>query len=170
MEIFFRTAVEVALRAPYTLINSEFNPFLFAPIGEESNGMMLSVISALARLEIDPWEEAARLAGLPKEAAATALDHLIERLPRGLWARSDIPAIAASLIELLPRGARAAPSDQAEAAGGGKRGVPTIAWLMVLTLVATVFFNMAIDRGPHTGGAGDAANLRSSTISPSTQR
>lgn len=120
-------AVKVTLRAPYTLINSDFNPFLFAPIGEEGNGMMLSVVSALARLEIDPWEEAARLASLPKEAAATALDHLIGRLPRGLWARSDIPAIAASLIELLPRNARAAQPEHATVIGRGKVGAPTIA-------------------------------------------
>jgi hypothetical protein len=94
--------IEMALRAPYTLINSEFNQFLFAPIGEEGNGMMLSVVSALARLDIDPWEEAARLAGLPKEMAAAALNQLIDRLPRGLWMRSDTPSIAARLIELLP--------------------------------------------------------------------
>jgi hypothetical protein len=32
---------------------SEFDPFLFAPVGEERNGMLLSVLSALARLEVD---------------------------------------------------------------------------------------------------------------------
>lgn len=45
----------------YSLPNSEFNAFVFAPIGEERNGMLLSVMSALARRDIDPWQEAARL-------------------------------------------------------------------------------------------------------------
>ena len=33
---------------------SEFDAFLFAHIGEEKNGMLLSVLSALARLDLDP--------------------------------------------------------------------------------------------------------------------
>jgi hypothetical protein len=41
---------------------SDFDAFLFAPVGEERNGMLLSVLSALARLDVDPWQEAARLA------------------------------------------------------------------------------------------------------------
>ena len=160
-------AVQVALPGSYSPVNSEFNTFLFAPIGEEGNGMMLSVASALARLEIDPWEEAARLAGLPKEAATTVLDHLIDRLPRGLWARSDIPAIAASLIELLPHGIRATKPARTKTAGHGKVGISTIAWLLVLALVAAVFFSAPRDR---TSRVDSAANPRSSTTSPSTQR
>lgn len=35
--------------------------------------MLLSVISALARLGIDPWQEAARLTQLPKELATQHL-------------------------------------------------------------------------------------------------
>jgi hypothetical protein len=34
-------------------------------------------------IEVDPWQEAARLADLPTELAAAALDGLIRRLPRG---------------------------------------------------------------------------------------
>lgn len=158
----------MTLRAPYTLINSEFNTFLFAPIGEEGNGMMLSVVSALARLGIDPWEEAARLAALPKEAAASALDRLIERLPRGLWARSDIPAIAASLIELLPRGAHVVPPAQRKGAGRGRVSVSTVAWLLVLILMATVFFSVGGNRTP--GGESGTTSFRSSTASPPVVR
>ena len=73
----------MTLPSPFALPHSQFNEFLFALIGMERNGMPLSVISALARLEVDPWQEAARLADLPKELAATALDGLIRRLPGG---------------------------------------------------------------------------------------
>jgi hypothetical protein len=35
-------------------------------VGDEQNGMPLSVVSAFTRLGLDPWEEGARLATLPK--------------------------------------------------------------------------------------------------------
>ena len=65
-------------------LGSEFDNFLFAPIAEEGNGMMLSVISALARLNLDPWQEANNLAGLPGETATKRLASLlIAALPEG---------------------------------------------------------------------------------------
>ena len=72
--------------------------------------MPLSVVSALARLEVDPWQEAARLADLPKELAAAALDGLIRRLPAGGWDQAETRKIADRLIELLPRRTAAARS------------------------------------------------------------
>ena len=52
--------------------------FLCAPIGEDRNGTTLSVLSALARLDVDPWSEATSLARMPREAAAERLTALIE--------------------------------------------------------------------------------------------
>lgn len=52
------------------LIGPEFDKFLCASIGEDRNGTMLSVLSALARLDVDPWQEAADL--------APGLSHLAE--------------------------------------------------------------------------------------------
>lgn len=80
----------------------EFNDFLYAPIGADGNEMPLSVLSALTRLNVDPWEEAAELSELPKDTATHRLASLIERLPGGRWALADSRAIAGSLIELLP--------------------------------------------------------------------
>jgi hypothetical protein len=85
-------------------VSTDFNEFLYAPIGTEENKMALSVLSALARLNIDPWAEAARLAALPKDMAAQRLTSLIARLPRGRWAQSDCAPIANRLIEFLPQG------------------------------------------------------------------
>jgi hypothetical protein len=81
----------------------EFDNFLFAPIGVERNEMALSVLSGLARLGVDPWEEAAELSELPKDTAAQRLASLIARLPVGRWAQVDSREIADRLIELLPR-------------------------------------------------------------------
>ena len=82
---------------------SDFDDFLFATIGDDNNGMLLSVNSALARSGVDPWEEAATLARLPAETATRNLASLIAALPEGPSARPDPGTIAARLIALLPR-------------------------------------------------------------------
>ena len=45
----------------------EFDDFLYAPIGADEGEMPLSVLSALARSDLDPWQEAAELSDLPKD-------------------------------------------------------------------------------------------------------
>jgi hypothetical protein len=73
------------------LLGPEFDAFLFASVGKESNGGSLSVLSALAQADVDPWREAAELARMPREAAnqrltasapATIADRLVKLLPR----------------------------------------------------------------------------------------
>jgi len=88
---------------PTSIAGSEFDKFLYAPIVEESSGMLLSVLSALARLNIDPWDEAARLARLPCEVATAALMKVIAALPNGLSEGLDAGARARELVALLPR-------------------------------------------------------------------
>lgn len=83
--------------------HSEFNPFLFASVGEDGAGVDITVLSALARLGFDPWGEAARLADLPKEAATQALTATIALLPPGSWKAAEVRGIAVRLIDSLPR-------------------------------------------------------------------
>jgi hypothetical protein len=71
-----------------SVIPSEFNDFLFASIGEQENETPLSVLSALARLDVEPWQEAARLAQLPKDQAIQDLSSMIGELPGGRWKAS----------------------------------------------------------------------------------
>jgi hypothetical protein len=80
----------------------EFDDFLYALIDEDSEGTQLSVLSALARLKVDPWEEAAALAGLPPETATQRLAALLASLPDEPPAQRDARAIATRLITLLP--------------------------------------------------------------------
>ena len=84
------------------LIEPEFDEFLCAPIGDDRNGTGLSVLSALARLNVNPWEEATSLALMPREAAVVRLAALIDTLPNegtiGISA-----TIATDLVALLPR-------------------------------------------------------------------
>src|SRR6266478_3391184 len=96
----------MALPARFSLLHSDLNDFLFAAVGEEQNGMPLNVVSALTRLGIDPWEEAARLAALPKALAAEALAPIIARLPVARPQPSENFAISQQLVELLPASKR----------------------------------------------------------------
>jgi hypothetical protein len=93
-------------------LRPDLNDFLYATIGEERNEMQLSVLSALTRLNVDPWAEAIELCELPKEAAAQRLASLIARLPAVHWALADSRAVARGLIELLP--------------GPGSHGMPPV--------------------------------------------
>jgi hypothetical protein len=81
----------------------EFDQFLFAPIGEDRNDTPLSVLSALARLDVDPWHEAANLARLPGKTATQRLASLIAALPDGSSQGLDPGTVAVRLIALLPR-------------------------------------------------------------------
>ena len=83
--------------------DNKFDTFLHAPIGADGNGVALSVLSALARLDVDPWEEAAVLSALSKERGAQRLAALISRLPNSRPALEDTRTIADGLISLLPR-------------------------------------------------------------------
>src|SRR5271165_5015170 len=86
------------------LIGPEFDEFLGAPIGVDRNGTTLSVLSALARLDVDPWQEATSLARMPREAAAERLTALIDALPREPASASPSQTSAADLVALLPNG------------------------------------------------------------------
>jgi hypothetical protein len=88
--------------ASFSTLASEFDAFLYAAIGEDRNGMPLSIVSALARMDLDPWHEAAGLAAVSVETATGKLTSLLAALPPILTGPS--PGItAARLIALLPR-------------------------------------------------------------------
>src|SRR5690242_20785761 len=92
----------MALPASFSLLHSELNDVLYATLGKEENGEPLSVLSALTRLDIDPWEEGARLAELPKEAAVRALTPLIALFPEEHRSPAQVRDIAVRLAALLP--------------------------------------------------------------------
>src|ERR1700742_3475712 len=81
--------------AVFAMRTSAFNDFLYAPVGEEENGMVLTALSALARLGVDPWAEAARLSALPRDAATKRLSAIISGSSHGQWAASAVNDIAA---------------------------------------------------------------------------
>jgi hypothetical protein len=102
------------------LIGPEFDDFLGASIGEDRNGTGLSVLSALARLDVDPWQEATSLARMPREAATARLTELIDALPRSATDAIPSRTSAADLVALLPKrkAPNVRPSDSVFAATG----------------------------------------------------
>ncbi|NYZ15107.1 hypothetical protein HL658_21400 [Azospirillum sp. RWY-5-1] len=135
------------LRAEYTLHQSDLAEFLAAPVWEETNGGPLSVLSALARLDVDPWAEAARLAALPRDAAASALSAILRRLPGDTPDAADVGMIANRLVELLPSGGSATTTDDGEAGrvrsripAGNRLRVKGAAryWLILILLVLLI--------------------------------
>jgi hypothetical protein len=85
------------------LLGREFDNFLFASIGDDRDGPVLSVVSVLARLDVDPWKEAIDLARMPKHQATDRLASLIASLPKGSTAGLAPDAIAGRLVALLPQ-------------------------------------------------------------------
>jgi hypothetical protein len=90
-------------------IGVEFQPFLYAQIGDDANGVPLSVLSAPGRLNIDPWEQAAHWGRLTRKSAIQELTELIAELPLGPralpigQAAQAVPAaIPTRLVAMLP--------------------------------------------------------------------
>jgi len=80
----------------------QFDQFLYASVGDDANGIPLTVLSALARMDVDPWEEAAKLTQLPRASAVTQLVTLLAALRHAPVAGLDPARIAPPLIALLP--------------------------------------------------------------------
>ncbi len=137
--------------------DSRFDGFLFAPVGEDGKGMMVSVVSALARLGFDPQAEAADLARLPRDSAERQLAAAVARLPDVPSAKAEPGTIAARLIALLP----------AAASSTGAEGAPVrqplaakylIGWTLVvfLVLAAQNFAASERSQGPQAGAVSAA--------------
>jgi hypothetical protein len=81
----------------------EFDRFLQAFVGEDRNGNAVTVLSALARLDLEPWEEAAALAVLEKEAAGSRLEMLLSQFRDVPALKQDSGTLARKLTRLLPK-------------------------------------------------------------------
>jgi len=85
------------------MLRKDFDEFLFAPVGVDATGMPVTLLTVLARLGVDPWEEAADLAHLSREPAMQRLASRLEAMPNGPKSAADTVNIATRLIALLHR-------------------------------------------------------------------
>jgi hypothetical protein len=139
------------------LIGPEFDEFLGASIGEDRNGTGLSVLSAFARLNVDPWQEAMSLARMPRNAAVVRLNALIDALPSE--PPIDIPArtIGADLVALLPRHDKLnvrSPDDVFAAVGSRRRQILMALSAFVIMLIVVFVLSAAL-----SPWLGNGANL-----------
>jgi hypothetical protein len=118
-------------------LTPDFDNFLFARIDKSSEETPLSVLSVLARLGVDPWEEAARLAQLPRLEAVKRLASMIAAIPGASSACLDAGTLSDRLISLLPSrpAVIALPRLEAAVRSRGKSWWPVWIFLAVFLLV-----------------------------------
>jgi hypothetical protein len=80
-----------------------FQRFLGASVGKDANGTKVTVLSMLARLGVDPWDEAADLSAMPEGPAGHKLEALIARFRDVPTLVADRGRIASDLVAFLPR-------------------------------------------------------------------
>ena len=141
---------------------TDLDPFLFAPIGEERNGMLLSVLSALARLDKDPWQEAATLNTLPVQDAAARLTSLLSGA-----ANPPEPTTIARLIALLPRSLLHEGKPR-EIAWGSPKSTPWVVAAYIVMAFIMICTEQLFERPDAAGSlqAGATAHSAEADVSP----
>ncbi|MFQ6548133.1 hypothetical protein AADZ90_009245 [Aestuariibius sp. 2305UL40-4] len=116
---------------------SDYDVFLQAEVGKDRTGAALTVLSALARLGLEPWTEAKELARLGKEDAEFRLNAHLEAI-------TDVPALALAseskatkLVSLLPKRA-SLPFVKERHTGRFRFPRVRLFWILSVLLVAAV--------------------------------
>jgi hypothetical protein len=147
------------------LLGREFDDFLYASIGEDRNGTELSVLSALARLDVDPWQETASLARMPRERATERLTAVIAAARKDLAISLAPETIATRLIALLPQAAAfSAPASATLLKTASIRSWRFFVALIVLVLLLASYFVFAAR--PSLGSGPDSAVTSVQTAAP----
>jgi hypothetical protein len=82
-------------------LRTDLNDFLFTSVANDANGMHLTMLSALARSGVDPWDEAARLAALSRESATQKVVEMLAGVPNGPSPGDQTTSMAAKLVAQL---------------------------------------------------------------------
>ena len=119
--------------ASLQVLPSAYDDFLYASVGESTNAALLTVLSILARQNVDPWEEAADLSRLPPDTAARRLTAMITASP---GPASNRAAVADRLLALLPRRIPSVDGMPIAAPGAAVRPVDRLASRVPLMVIA----------------------------------
>jgi hypothetical protein len=148
-------------------LTSTYNHFLFAPICEEANGMQLSVLSALARMDVDPWEEASRLTAMPKTIAEKTLVSTLDLVPGRSWNPLETEVIAARLVQLLPQRGEDVTIAPTETARVGTQRTGWLVWLgfaLAISLLSPRHQATTTDAGVSTSKSSATSQLESGSV------
>jgi hypothetical protein len=118
-------------------LTRQFDNFLFAQVTEGSEAP-LSVLSMLARLDIDPWDEAAKLARLPRTAAAKRLSDFITATLGASSPYLNAAKVSERLTDLLPATVSSGGRTRQGAAAGVFKEAWPVTWLVVVALVFAI--------------------------------
>ena len=133
----------MALRPLFAPLRPDLDPFLFAVVAEGENGIPLSTISALTQLDLDPWDEAGRLAGLAKGDAVEQLTGLLLRLPGpSRPPAEEVRQIAIVLIDLLPCASWISKPAETRDTGSATTSRDRAFWVICCVLVVTAVLFM----------------------------
>jgi hypothetical protein len=141
---------------------SEFDRFLLTQL-QETDGVPLTVLSMLARQDLEPIEEALRLSQLPYNEAVNSLALKLWKSDSTQWSPSDASILAAQLIALLPKEREAESPVTIVARYEGQ----LMMWLMYGIVLGTLVFNGTSQRSDPTGGSPPAATMSSQDPSSS---
>ncbi len=119
-------------------LTPQFDDFLFARLDEDSEATPLSVLSVLARLGVDPWEEAAKLSGLERVSAAKRLVEFIAATPGAPTAYLSAKTVSDRLIDLLPSSAGVAIQPRQERGVWASTKPRVLSWPVVIAVVLAI--------------------------------
>jgi hypothetical protein len=144
-------------------LSPQYDAFLYAVICNEKNGMHLTMASAIARSGADPWNEAARISKLHKDAALKVLAHLVSSHDCVVQKSAGDQMTLEQLFSLLPKAQPALSFEVGKPTGVGSVSVKnagiivlaTLCFFIILTyLVGTMWHPPAADS---TQKPGDSA-------------
>ncbi|MDO6588330.1 hypothetical protein Q4543_22825 [Salipiger sp. 1_MG-2023] len=132
------------MMAPPNVLNPnppEFERFLYASVGLDRNGCIVTVLSTLARLGLDPWKETAELVTLGRDDARARLGTLLARFRDVPALASDYDEVAQDLSQLLPEGQTSGSLKRAASTvADGRPGTSGAIW----TVLAIIFLMLLI--------------------------
>ena len=135
---------------------SRYDAFLFASVCE-ANEMTLSVLSVLARQDVDPWQEADRLARLSRDQAINSLASKIWKSNSERWSPSEASILAVRLVELLPSHGRPPSSPPWTDDGNGRLTFWVVTGMLFMSLaISGNSMQQAKDSGASTHSVGMA--------------
>ncbi len=158
--VWYVSMIDIQARPDLRFLKCEFDAFLYAPIGLERIGGELTVVSALARLGVDPWEEAEMLSHLSEESAANRLSSLIARYPDLMFEAGERSRLAKSLIALLPHQRRSLVSRRVQT--GDKRRIVAVRSIPSYFLISALML-LAVEIVYFSNGGFDSNNTSSSS-------
>lgn len=128
----------------------EFERFLYAPVGEDRNGNVVTVLSTLARLGLDPWRETTNLVALEQDVRRERLGQLLSVCREVPALRGDAGKVARELCLLLPEIPPARPLQRAASTiADGRLGSSGAIWTLLAIIL--VLFQVLFVGGSGTG-------------------